>query len=257
MKKQPLILLVDDDPDILETMKTVLETRSYRLAIARDGQQCLARVQDEPPDLILLDMLMPRMDGFAVIKELRTDPRFAGIPIVVLTTVLEDAAYRRYELETGRTMDVQGYLEKPTPPAELLRAVSSIVDQPYLIVADDDPDILEAVSAILSSSGYRVATARDGEVALSLVRKRQPDLLVLDLLMPKKDGFAVLRELRANPDTSSLPVLVLTTVVEDASRRRYALETGRDMAVQAYIQKPTPPAELLRVVAELLEKIAT
>lgn len=256
MKKQPLILLVDDDPDIIETMKAVLETRPYRLVSARDGQQCLARVQDEPPDLILLDMLMPRMDGFAVIRELRSDPRYTGIPIIVLTTVLEDAAYRRYELETGRSMDVQAYLEKPTPPAELLRAVGAVVDQSYIIVADDDPDILEAIAAVLSSGPYRVATARDGEVALSLIRKHQPDLLVLDLLMPKKDGFAVLRDLRANPETANLPVLVLTTVVEDASRRRYALETGRDMAVQAYIQKPVLPAELMRVVAELLEKVA-
>jgi CheY-like chemotaxis protein len=78
---------------------------------------------------------------------------------------------------------------------------------------------------------------------------------VLDLLMPKKDGFAVIRELRADPDTVDVPIIVLTTVVEDASRRRYQLETGRDMQVQAYLQKPAPPAELLRVVAEVLEKV--
>jgi CheY-like chemotaxis protein len=255
MKKQPLVLLVDDDPDIVEGMKAVLETRPYRLVTARDGQQCLARVQDEPPDLILLDMLMPRMDGFAVIRELRSDPRYAGIPVVVLTTVLEDAAYRRYELETGRSMDIQDYLEKPAPPAELLRTVSAYLDQPYVIVTDDDPDILEAMSTILQSGPYRVATARDGEVCLGLVRKHRPDLLVLDLLMPKKDGFAVIRELRADPDTVDVPIIVLTTVVEDASRRRYQLETGRDMQVQAYLQKPAPPAELLRVVAEVLEKV--
>ena len=257
MKKQPLILLVDDDPDILEGMKAVLETRPYRLAVARDGQQCLSRIQDEIPDLILLDMLMPRMDGFAVIRELRADPRHAGIPIIVLTTVVEDAAYRRYELETGRTMEVQDYLEKPASPAELLRAVSSVVDRAYVIVADDDPDIVEAIATVLQSGSYRVATARDGEMCLTLVRKRKPDVLVLDLLMPKKDGFAVIRELRAERDFADLPILVLTTVVEDASRRRYQLETGRDMAVQAYLQKPAPPAELLRVVGELLEKVAT
>src|SRR3972149_9993231 len=134
MKKQPRILLVDDDPDILEGMKAVLETRPYRLAVARDGQQCLSRIQDEIPDLILLDMLMPRMDGFAVIRELRADPRHAGIPIIVLTTVVEDAAYRRYELETGRAMEVQDYLEKPASPAELLRAVSSVGGRAYVIV---------------------------------------------------------------------------------------------------------------------------
>src|SRR3990172_6856867 len=174
MKKQPLILLVDDDQDTRETMKAVVETRRYRLVTARDGQQALARVQDEPPDLILLDMLMPRMDGFAVVKELRSDPRYAGIPVVVLTTVLEDAAYRRYELETGRKMEVQAYLEKPTPPAELLHLVASMVDQPYIVVADDDPDILEAMSTVLRSGPYRVATARDGETALGPVRQPPP-----------------------------------------------------------------------------------
>ena len=139
MKKQSLILLVDDDPDILEGMKAVLETRPYRISLARDGQQCMSRVQDEIPDLILLDMLMPRMDGFAVIRELSGDPRYTGIPIIVLTTVVEDAAYRRYELETGRTMDVQNYLEKPTPPAELLRAGGVEVVQPNGIGADAAP----------------------------------------------------------------------------------------------------------------------
>jgi len=257
MKKQPLILLVDDDPDILEGMKAVLESRPYRIVTARDGHQCMAQVQEEPPDLIILDMLMPRMDGFAVIKELRSDPRYAGLPVVVLTTVIEDAAYRRYELETGRRMDVQGYLEKPAPPEELLQKVSAIVDLPYIIVSDDDPDILEAITTVLGSGPYRVASARDGEQCLKMVRKRRPDLLVLDLLMPKKDGFAVIRELRGDPHFADLPIVVLTTVVEDASRRRYQLETGREMGVQAYLQKPSPPHELLRVVSEVLEKMAT
>ena len=75
--------------------------------------------------------------------------------------------------------------------------------------------------------------------------------------MPKKDGFAVIRELRADKGYADLPILVLTTVVEDASRRRYQLETGRGMAGEAYVQKPAPPAEVLRVVGELLEKVAT
>ncbi len=100
-----------------------------------------------------------------------------------------------------------------------------------------------------------VATARDGEAALELVRKRQPDLLVLDLLMPKKDGFAVIRELRADPETTNLPILVLTTVVEDASRRRYALETGREHGGAGLPSETGAATELLRVVAELLEKV--
>ncbi len=255
MSKQPSILIADDDPDILEGLTAVLETRPYKLVTARDGLECMEHIRAETPDLLILDMMMPRMDGFAVIKELRNDPKHAGLPIIVLTTVVEDAAYRRYELETGLAMDVQGYIEKPAPPEELLKRVSAIVDQPHILVADDDPDILEALTTILESQRYTVITARDGQQCLDLARKRTPDLLILDLLMPRMDGFGVLRELQSVPAYKDLPVLVLTTVVEDASRRRYELETGTDMKVLAYLQKPLSPEQLLRVVGEALERV--
>ncbi len=79
------------------------------------------------PDLLILDLLMPRMDGFAVIRKLRRNPRYENIRIMVLTTVVEDASRRRYELETGMTMDVQAYLEKPVPPSTLLQRVSKLL----------------------------------------------------------------------------------------------------------------------------------
>ena len=254
MKNQPSILIVDDDPDIVEGLTALLETRPYDLATAKDGLECMERIRQAPPDLLILDMMMPRMDGFAVIKELRGDPTYVGLPIIVLTTVVEDAAYRRYELETGLAMDVQHYVEKPVRPDELLKLVSAIVDQPHILVAEDDPDILEAVITVLESQPYTVVGARDGQQCLELARKRTPDLLILDLLMPRMDGFAVMRELQSDPATADLPILVLTTVVEDASRRRYELETGQDMKVLAYLQKPVAPEQLLKIVAGALEK---
>jgi len=257
MKPQPYVMIVDDDPDILEGITAILETRDYRLATARDGLQCMEIIQQETPDLLILDMMMPRMDGFAVIQALRGDPKYVGLPIIILTTVLEDAAYRRYELETGLAMDVQAYIEKPAPPDEIIRQVSAIVEQPYIIVADDDPDILEAITTVLESHPYQVASANNGQQCLEMVRKRTPDLLILDLLMPRMDGFAVIRELRSEPSYADLPILVLTTVVEDASRRRYELETGHDMNVEAYLQKPVPPEDLLRKVGDVLEKVST
>ena len=255
MSEKPYVLIVDDDPDIREGIVAVLETNDYHLATASNGIECMEHIRDELPDLLILDMLMPRMDGFAVIRELRSDPDLTGIPIIILTTVIEDAAYRRYELETGVAMGVSNYIEKPASPDELLRSVSAIVDQPYIIVTDDDPDIIEAISTVLETRPYNVATARNGEQCLEMIRKRNPDLLLLDLLMPKMDGFAVIRELQSDPATAKIPVLVLTTVVEDASRRRYELETGRDMPVKAYLQKPIAPEQLLLEVEKTLEKI--
>ena len=127
MDKQPYIILTDDDPDILENLTTILGTQPYRLATARDGKQCLALIKQERPDLLILDMLMPRMDGWGVIRELRSDPLYADLPIMVLTTVVEDASRRRYELEVGMDMDVQEYLQKPAKPAELLQRVEKLL----------------------------------------------------------------------------------------------------------------------------------
>ena len=86
-----------------------------------------------------------------------------------------------------------------------------------------------------------------------MVRQRKPDVLILDLLMPKMDGFAVIRELQNDPAFGDLPIAVLTTVVEDASRRRYELETGRDLRVNTYLQKPVAPDEMIRTIGKLLE----
>lgn len=124
--------------------------------------------------------------------------------------------------------------------------------QPYILVVDDDPDILDSILAVLESQAYRLQTARDGRRCLDMIKLETPDLLILDLLMPRMDGFAVIRELRENPDYQDFPIMVLTTVVEDASRRRYELETGASMDVQDYIQKPVLPGELLRRVKQLL-----
>jgi CheY-like chemotaxis protein len=84
-------------------------------------------IQQEPPDLLILDLLMPRMDGWGVIREMRSEPRYANIPIMILTTVIEDASRRRYELETGMAMDVQEYVQKPVKPGELVNLVEKLL----------------------------------------------------------------------------------------------------------------------------------
>lgn len=127
MQEETYILIVDDDPDILEGITLILESQSYKLATARDGIKCMQMMREEKPDLLILDLLMPRMDGWGVIREVRSEPRFADIPILVLSTVVEDASRRRYELETGLTMEVQDYIQKPSRPDDLLRRVEKLL----------------------------------------------------------------------------------------------------------------------------------
>jgi CheY-like chemotaxis protein len=127
MQEIPSILVVDDDPDILDGILMILESQNYKLKTARDGIQCLEVLSEEVPNLLILDLLMPRMDGWGVIREVRNDPKFASMPIMILTTVIEDASRRRYELETGHSMDIQAYIEKPAKPNELLNQVEKLL----------------------------------------------------------------------------------------------------------------------------------
>jgi len=125
-----------------------------------------------------------------------------------------------------------------------------------ILVVDDDPDILDAVSMILESQGYQVVTARDGIEGLAVLKAEEPDLMILDLMMPKMDGFAVCKELQ-DPRWSKhkdTPILILTSVREDASRRRYELETGLELNVDDYIEKPMAPDVLIKRVSTLIEK---
>jgi CheY-like chemotaxis protein len=129
MEELPYILIVDDDPDILEGILTILESQPYRLATARDGKKCLQMIDEDIPDLLILDLLMPRVDGWGVIREMRREPRFTSVPVMVLTTVIEDASRRRYELETGMAMDVQDYLEKPAKPLDLIMRIERLLQK--------------------------------------------------------------------------------------------------------------------------------
>jgi two-component system response regulator VicR len=123
------ILMADDDPEVVDVISILLEDEGYEMITAKDGGEALNKIKAENPDLIILDLLMPRVDGFAVFKMLQ-DPeneRWSGIPVVVLTSVRKEVSNRRYELETGRQMNYQAYLEKPPDHDELLATVASLV----------------------------------------------------------------------------------------------------------------------------------
>ncbi len=123
------ILVVDDDPDIRTVLTALLESKGYQVITAGNGQEGLDSLKAEKPNLMILDLLMSEMDGFTVMQKLK-DPRwakYANIPIMVLTSVREDASRRRYELETGVSMDVDDYIEKPINPPVVLERVERLL----------------------------------------------------------------------------------------------------------------------------------
>lgn len=123
------IMVVDDDPDMRETLEMILGSAGYAVVTACNGEDCLAHLKDEKPDLLILDLLMPKMDGFEVCKALK-DPRrakYAGMPVIILSSIREGVSQRRYELETGIQLDVDDYVEKPVESKVLLERVGRIL----------------------------------------------------------------------------------------------------------------------------------
>ena len=123
------ILVVDDDPDMREALQMILESAGYTVVLGEDGEECLVKLKEEQPDLLILDLLMPKMDGFEVCKALK-DPRYAKyarVPIIILSSVQEGVSQRRYELETGVQLDVDDYVEKPIEGSVLLERVGKII----------------------------------------------------------------------------------------------------------------------------------
>jgi two-component system alkaline phosphatase synthesis response regulator PhoP len=135
-----------------------------------------------------------------------------------------------------------------------------VAEQLRVLVVDDDPDIVNSMTMILESGGYEVVTARDGEEALVKIQTTRPKLLILDLLMPRKDGFAVLKDLQFEERWASvrgqMAVVVLTSVGEEFARRRYYLETAIELGSDDFLEKPVSPQEILEVVARYVKHVA-
>jgi len=120
------ILLADDDVDFAEATKLILESKSYDVFLAHDGQECLKRVQTVKPDLIILDVMMPHMDGYEVCARLKADPACSSIPVLLLTAVGDAMPSTKYTKEMGMKTEADDYIPKPVEPKELVGRVENL-----------------------------------------------------------------------------------------------------------------------------------
>lgn len=130
MQKQTKILVIDDDPDLQTVVRSVLESKSYQVIAALDGDEGLRKVVDERPDLIILDVIMPGKSGFEVCREIKTEPKyyfFSHIPVLMLTVYPDDREKMHLSMREGMTMEAEDYLHKPFDPKELLNRVEELL----------------------------------------------------------------------------------------------------------------------------------
>src|SRR5262249_28119961 len=184
-----VVLAIDDDPNVLYLLQENLAEAGYQVVGAASGAEGVQKARQLRPFAITLDILMPHKDGWQVLHELKADVATRDIPIVVLSIVdQKDLGYRLGALD---------YLLKPFDRDTILRARAPLSrPQGRLLVVDDAPQVIDLVRQLLEGETYAVTAAMDGQEALEALAKQRPDVILLDLLMPRLDGFGVLEYLR-------------------------------------------------------------
>ncbi|MFN2184205.1 MAG: response regulator, partial [Anaerolineae bacterium] len=241
------ILVVEDDRDLALLLRRQLESEGFQVLLAGTGEDALWLAREAQPHLITLDIMLPDIDGFAVLEELKTSPMTSAIPVVIVSVLAES--------EKGFALGAVDYVVKPFVEKELLDVVHGALayieaSRPYrLVVADDDPDVLSRMEQALSLHGYEVWTAIDGQEALDRTEEIQPDLVLLDVGMPMMDGYEVVRRIKRDEKTRRIPVIVATDSPVDREREKVRV-LGVDIA--EYLTKPLSIEILIREIKKVI-----
>ncbi len=208
-----LVLVIDDEAHARDLMTRHLLRAGYQVALAENGREGLELARKLKPVAITLDVLMPEMDGWAVLQALKTDPELAQIP-VVMCTVVDDEQH-------GFSLGVTDYLTKPVDTARLLQAINRLCPDGdcQILVVEDDAAQRHLISQELKKVGWAVREAEHGRAALELLEDRTADIILLDLEMPEMDGFEFVEALQANPSWQEIPIMVLTSKDLDKTER--------------------------------------
>ena len=222
------VLVVEDDPAVRKLFTNYLSAAGYTTDVISDGQGVVDKAKAVRPVAICLDIRLPGVEDWEVLRRLKEDPATAPIPIVV-TTILEDA-------ERAFSLGAVGALRKPVRREDLLDAVAKAMRTvpqvtPIILVVDDDPSVLQALPPMLDHAGYRTLTASGGREGITQAQQHLPHLIVLDIMMPDVNGFEVIVALRGDVRTRGIPVLVLTA--KDLTENERAFLDQRVQSIRA------------------------
>jgi signal transduction histidine kinase/CheY-like chemotaxis protein len=218
----PLVLVIDDDPTVHDLMGRFLIKEGLRMAAAASGEEGLRLAKELSPAVITLDVLMPGIDGWAVLTALKADPALTEIPVIMLS--IADEKHMGYALGAAE------YLTKPIDwehLVEVLQKYECIRPPCPVLIVEDDETLRTMLGRRLEKEKWKVIEATNGRTALAQMRETRPELILLDLMMPEMDGFQFLDEVRKREDWRAIPIIVVTAkdlTAEDRQRLNGSVE---------------------------------
>jgi CheY-like chemotaxis protein len=215
-QKRPKILVVDDDKDIRTVITEILDQSGYEVFTAASGQQGLDLAGQIVPNLIVLDLMMPGMDGWTVLTKLQHKPQLADIPVIILSGASG--------LEMAISLGAAAVLFKPIDAKQLTAEIAAqLAPLPpsYILLVEDDADSRTLLTRLLDNEGWSTRAAINGHAALRILKQAPPALIVLDLKMAGMNGFELLEVIGKNPAWSQIPVVIVTSMDLTADMRDY------------------------------------
>ena len=216
---RPLVLIVDDNEQAAEILGRHLHNGGFRFKVAHNGAQALRMTSELMPMAVILDILLPEIDGWEVLTRLKENPVTRNIPVVVVSVVDNPAL--------GRALGAIDYFVKPVDGRALLSRLEQYTfmarpnrSELRVLVVDDEPANIDLVTSLLEPAGFTVLKAGGGREGIDLARSELPNLILLDLMMPDLNGFDVVEALRSSEDTRPIPIMVLTAKTLSESDKR-------------------------------------
>ena len=241
------ILIAEDNEQASQLLGIYLTEAGYRVEYATDGEEAIAKAAEIQPFAITLDILLPKKDGWQVLREMKTEPNLQSIPVIIISVTEE----RQLAFGLGAV----DHLVKPIDKEILLASLQSLKlpsrdGSPRILVVDDDPQTVRLLSTVLTNDGYEVLKVYGGSEAIETAISQSPDLIILDMMMPQVDGFQVMRHLTGDPRTCDIPIIICTALdLTDEDRDRL---NGQ---IQTIIQKTGNVKEELLATIKRIERL--
>jgi len=251
---QPLkILIVEDEEALRQTLQFKLSHEGYEVVTAEDGIQGLEQIKTTKPDVVLLDILMPKLDGFGVLERLHTEGTIPQLPVIIISN-----SGQPVEIERALKLGARDYLVKAEfSPDEVLEKVHKVMGQPTtspatngrVLIVEDDQFLRDLMERKLKKEGFTVDTAIEGDTGLQKIAATKPDLVLLDIILPGLDGFSILEKLKQNPEVANIPVILLTNLGQ-----RDDVEKGLRLGAAGYLVKAHfTPGDIVEKVKAVLK----
>ncbi len=269
------ILSIDDSPTVLKLIEMIGRAAGYEVHVADNGRRGVEMAAELHPDVILVDFIMPEMNGLQVCKALHDNPETRDIPIILVSSKGEAVGDKFVT-----TLGVRHYCTKPFKAEELLAKLSEILGErsetppappaaapaatteeseasgperpasreaPVVLSIDDSPTILRLVEMILANAGFSVRTAAGGTKGIELARQLHPEVVLVDFIMPEVNGFQVAKTLREDPETRDIPIILVSSKGEAVGE-----QFVQTLGIHHYLTKPFQPDQLVAEVRSAL-----